>query len=96
MPPEVDISEVPNRPGNYERCRLIGPVTYEGHTAIKREIDTLREAMQAFQFADAFIPVDLPTTRMGDQNILESYPSTEAYLYAVADAMREEYRMGVT
>ncbi len=92
MPPEVDISEVPNRPGNYERCRLVGPVTYKGQAAIKQEIETLKEAMRGYQFADAFVPADLPTTRMGDEDILKFYPTTEAYLYAVADALREEYR----
>jgi 5-methyltetrahydropteroyltriglutamate--homocysteine methyltransferase len=92
MPPEVDISEVPNRPGNYERCRVVGPIKYKGQAAIKQEIETLKEAMRGFDFADAFLPADLPTTRMGDEHILEIYPTVEAYLYAVADAMREEYR----
>ncbi len=92
MPPEVDISEVPNRPGNYERCRVVGPVSYTGQAAVQHEIDTLKAAMQDLDFVDAFIPADLPTTRMGDEGILDVYPSTEAYLYAVADAMREEYR----
>jgi 5-methyltetrahydropteroyltriglutamate--homocysteine methyltransferase len=92
MPPEVDISEVPNRPGNYERCRVVGPITYTGQAAIAQEIATLKAAMQGFNFADGFMPADLPTTRMGDEGILTVYPSVEAYLYAVADALRAEYR----
>src|SRR5262249_7037773 len=92
MPPEVDISEVPNRPGTYERCRVVGPISYTGQTVIKAEIDSLKEAMRGLEFADAFIPADLPTTRLSDDDILEHYPTVEAYLYAAADALREEYR----
>lgn len=92
MPPEVDISEVPNRPGNYERFRVVGPVTYKGHAAIKLDIERLKEAMAGLDFADAFVPADLPSRREIDHDILKFYPSVEAYLYAVADALREEYR----
>src|SRR4051794_12085291 len=45
MPPEVDISDVPNRPGNYERFRVVGPVTYKGQAAIKHDIERLKGAM---------------------------------------------------
>ena len=33
-----------------------------------------------------------PTTERKDRNILEFYPSHRAYLYALADALHEEYR----
>ncbi len=92
MPPEVDISEVPNRPGNYERLRVVAPITYKGQAAIGRDIQRLKDAMASLQFADAFIPADLPSRRRADEDILKFYPSIDAYLYAVADAMREEYR----
>ncbi len=52
----------------------------------------LKEAMHGLNFVDAFIPADLPTTRMADDDILDVYPSIEAYLYAAADALHEEYR----
>ena len=92
MPPEVNISEVSNRPGNYERLRVVGQVTYKGQAAIKRDIDRLKQAMSGLNFADAFLPADLPTRRRIDQDIDKFYPSREAYLYSVADALREEYR----
>jgi 5-methyltetrahydropteroyltriglutamate--homocysteine methyltransferase len=92
MPPEVDISNVPNRPGNYERLRVVGPVAYRGQAAINRDIARLKEAMVGCDFADAFLPADLPTRRRIDQDVLQFYPSVDAYLYAVADALREEYR----
>src|SRR5438034_3794159 len=48
--------------------------------------------MAGLNFADACLPADLPTRRRIDQDIDKFYPSREAYLYAVADALREEYR----
>jgi 5-methyltetrahydropteroyltriglutamate--homocysteine methyltransferase len=92
MPPDVDISDVPNLPGNHQNYRLTGPVTYTGQAAIRRDIDTLKSAMVGHAFVDAFIPSDVPSGRTGDENIRDFYPSESAYLYAVADALHEEYR----
>jgi 5-methyltetrahydropteroyltriglutamate--homocysteine methyltransferase len=92
MPPEVDISNVPNVPGNYQNYRLIGPVTYTGYAAVKRDIEMLKASMAGHKFVDAFIPSDVPSGRTGDENIRDFYPSESAYLYAVADALHEEYK----
>jgi 5-methyltetrahydropteroyltriglutamate--homocysteine methyltransferase len=92
MPPEVDISDVPNLPGNHQHYRLTGPVAYVGQTAIKRDIETFESAMAGFNFVDAFVPSDVPSGRSGDENIRDFYPSESAYLYAVADALHDEYR----
>ncbi len=92
MPPDVDVSDVPNLPGNHQNYRLTGPVTYTGQAAIRRDIDTLKAAMAGHTFVDAFIPSDVPSGRTGDENIRDFYPSESAYLYAVADALREEYK----
>jgi 5-methyltetrahydropteroyltriglutamate--homocysteine methyltransferase len=92
MPPEVPIDDVPNLPGNFQRYRVTGPVSYTGQAAIQRDIALLREALAGHSFADAFIPADVPTSRLGDENIRDFYPDEEAYLYAVADALHEEYR----
>jgi 5-methyltetrahydropteroyltriglutamate--homocysteine methyltransferase len=47
--------------------------------------------MRAAQVTEAFIPAVAPGTIEG-QRPNEHYPSTEAYLFAIADAMRHEYR----
>jgi 5-methyltetrahydropteroyltriglutamate--homocysteine methyltransferase len=91
MPPEVDISSVPNLPGNHQNYRVVGPITYTGQAAIKRDIQLLRSAMTGHKFVDAFIPSDVPSGRIGDEKIRDFYPSASAYLYAVADALHEEY-----
>jgi 5-methyltetrahydropteroyltriglutamate--homocysteine methyltransferase len=92
MPPEVDISNVPNLPGNHQHYRLTGPITYTGQAAIKHDIETLKTAMADHNFVDAFIPSDVPSGRSGDENIRDFYPSERAYLYAVADALHDEYK----
>jgi 5-methyltetrahydropteroyltriglutamate--homocysteine methyltransferase len=92
MPPEVDISNVPNLPGNHQHYQLVGPIKYSGQAAIKRDIETLKDAMAGRNFVDAFIPSDVPSGRTGDENIRDFYPSETAYLYAVADALHEEYK----
>jgi 5-methyltetrahydropteroyltriglutamate--homocysteine methyltransferase len=98
MLPEVDISDMPNLPGNHERFRLTGPITYKGHAAMQRDMDNFRAAIDALpaglEVADAFTSALTPMTRYAgsDRNILDFYPSEEAYLYAYADELREEYR----
>jgi 5-methyltetrahydropteroyltriglutamate--homocysteine methyltransferase len=93
MRPEVDISDVPNLPGNHERFRLTGPIRYKGHAAMKRDMESFRAALDSLEVADAFTSAITPMTRYAgsDRNILDFYPSQEAYLYAYADALREEY-----
>jgi 5-methyltetrahydropteroyltriglutamate--homocysteine methyltransferase len=92
MLPEVSLAEVPNLPGNYERFTVTGPVTYRGQDLVSRDIETLKAATRALNVADVFITATTPMmARRSDRNVLEYYPSHEAYLYALADALHEEY-----
>jgi 5-methyltetrahydropteroyltriglutamate--homocysteine methyltransferase len=68
-----------------------GPVSYTGHAAVKTDIENLRAALAGRAVAEAFIPAIAPS------NVEGRYPNThyasdEGYLFAIADAMREEYR----
>jgi 5-methyltetrahydropteroyltriglutamate--homocysteine methyltransferase len=92
MLPGVSISELANAPGSYERFRLTGPVSYVGHPAIQREIETFNAALTGLTVSDAFIPAVTPASRKSDLDVLLYYPSQQAYLYAVADALSEEYK----
>jgi 5-methyltetrahydropteroyltriglutamate--homocysteine methyltransferase len=91
MLPGVSMDGVPNPPGYHERCRLTGSISYIGQADLARNIDNFRSALSGLCVADAFIPADVPTSRWGDRDVLEFYASEEDYLYAVADALREEY-----
>ena len=92
MLPEVSIDELPNLPGNYERFRVVGPVSYTGQAAVQHDIATLKAAASGLHVADMFMTATPPTGRRTDTDVLKFYPNEDAYMYAVADALHEEYR----
>jgi 5-methyltetrahydropteroyltriglutamate--homocysteine methyltransferase len=67
-----------------------GPITYKGQKALQTDIENLKAALQGVQVEQAFMPAASPTN-IESQRKNEYYPTEEAYLYAIADAMREEY-----
>ena len=67
-----------------------GPITYRGQQALQTDIANLKSALQGLNVEEAFMPATSPTN-IESQRRNEYYPSEEAYLYAIADAMREEY-----
>jgi 5-methyltetrahydropteroyltriglutamate--homocysteine methyltransferase len=72
--------------------RVTGPITYIGGTGVRRDIETLRGALQGLPVTEAFITAVTPVSRKADKGVLEFYPTESAYLYALADAMHEEYK----
>jgi len=68
-----------------------GPITYQGQSAVQSDIATFKAALTAVNPAEAFIPAVAPgTIELQRRNTY--YPTDEAYLFAIAEAMREEYR----
>ena len=67
-----------------------GPVKYKGQEALKIQIENYRSALKERSVQEAFMPAISPTNVEGPRPN-EYYPTQEAYLYALADAMREEY-----
>jgi 5-methyltetrahydropteroyltriglutamate--homocysteine methyltransferase len=68
-----------------------GPLQYIGQQAIATDIANFKAALAGVQVADAFLPAVAPgTIEHWLRN--EYYPSDETYLYAIADAMHEEYQ----
>jgi 5-methyltetrahydropteroyltriglutamate--homocysteine methyltransferase len=69
----------------------IGPLQYTGQEAVQTDIDNLKAALAGVQTVEAFIPaVAVGTVEHWVAN--EYYPTDEAFLFALADALREEYR----
>ena len=68
-----------------------GPIAYVGHQAVQTDIENLKAALQGKSPAEVFMPAISPSDVEGRQQN-EYYSSEEEYLYAIADAMREEYR----
>ncbi len=74
-----------------QRHVCIGPLRYIGKTAMQRDVDNFLKALEGVQVEGAFLPVVAPTSISVDHTN-EYYPSHEAYLEALADALHEEYR----
>lgn len=68
-----------------------GPLKYIGHAAVRADIDHFKAALQGVQVEEAFLPAVAPGT-MEHWMKNDYYPSDEAYLFAIADAMHEEYK----
>jgi 5-methyltetrahydropteroyltriglutamate--homocysteine methyltransferase len=68
-----------------------GPIAYQGQEALQTDIDNLKAALQGLNPADVFMPAISPTNIEGPRRN-EYYPTQEAYLYAIAEAMRTEYQ----
>ena len=74
----------------HEHVVVADQITYQGHDELNRDLTVFKEALQGLEFEEAFVPSATPSRT--DEDPDRVYPSEQAYLYAVADAMREEYR----
>ena len=63
-------------------------LSYVGQEALQREIDNLRAALQGLAYEDVFMPAVAPSG-VGTN---EHYASEEEYMFAAAEALRNEYR----
>jgi 5-methyltetrahydropteroyltriglutamate--homocysteine methyltransferase len=79
-------------PATQSEAACIGPITYIGQAALQRDIDNLKAALARVNVTEAFLPVAAPASVIPDRKN-EYYPSEDACLQAIAEAMRTEYRM---
>jgi 5-methyltetrahydropteroyltriglutamate--homocysteine methyltransferase len=70
---------------------LSGPVKYTGQAAIQRDIADLKRATAGVNVANAFLPVVAPASVVPARED-EYYKSEEEALFAIAGALREEYK----
>ena len=69
----------------------VGPIAYTGQAALQRDIENFKAALAGVRVEEAFLPVAAPSSVIPDRKN-EHYPSDEACLEAIAEAMRTEYR----
>ena len=67
-----------------------GPIGYN-NAQVLRDIDNFKAALGEVQVEEAFMPVVAPASFVREAHN-EYYPSEEAYVYAIADALRQEYQ----
>jgi 5-methyltetrahydropteroyltriglutamate--homocysteine methyltransferase len=83
----------PPAAGSIGLRRLVctGPIGWKDRDAVQTDIENFRAALRGVQPTEAFIPAVSPGTLA--QNVVnEHYKDEEAFLYAVAEVMKEEYQ----
>jgi 5-methyltetrahydropteroyltriglutamate--homocysteine methyltransferase len=70
---------------------ITGPIRYSGQTSLQRDIDNLKSAAKKAGAASAFLPVVAPASVAPNRKD-EFYNTEEEALFAIADALNEEYR----
>ncbi len=68
-----------------------GPITYRAQERLTRDLDNLKAATAAAGAVEAFVPAISPCDVAGNQEN-EYYQTDEEFLFAIADALRVEYR----
>jgi 5-methyltetrahydropteroyltriglutamate--homocysteine methyltransferase len=68
-----------------------GPIRYIGHAQVQRDIANLKAAVAKVKVEDAFLPLVAPASAFPFYKN-EYYQDEESLLFALADALREEYK----
>ncbi len=89
--PEVMATEFPWMSKGVPTEACVGPIKYHDYASINRDIANLKAALSAVNVEEAFLPVVAPASSAYD-GVNEYYPTEKEYVYAIADALREEYR----
>jgi 5-methyltetrahydropteroyltriglutamate--homocysteine methyltransferase len=100
---DMTARDVRKFPGYFEavpRARALGPPTrpvcvaplrYVGQAEFTKDIENFRAALAGVEVAGAFLPANTPGT-IGHWIANEYYQSDEEFVFAIAEAMAEEYR----
>ncbi len=79
-------------PGSAMKRRFcLEPLAWQGEEAVQTDIRNLQDALAASGAVEAFMPA-ASLGIVADIMVNRYYPTEEAYLFALADAMKEEYR----
>jgi 5-methyltetrahydropteroyltriglutamate--homocysteine methyltransferase len=68
----------------------VGPIRYQAKQSIAMAVDALTSALPAVKVEEAFMTAVAPASTAFD-GVNEYYPSEREYVFAIADALREEY-----
>ena len=71
-----------------EAC--VGPIRYQDRESIALALDALSDALKGVKVEEAFMTAVAPASTAYD-GVNEYYPSDRDYVFAIAEALREEY-----
>jgi 5-methyltetrahydropteroyltriglutamate--homocysteine methyltransferase len=69
----------------------IGPIRYVDRASIRRALDNLTRALEGVTVEEAFMTAVAPASTAYD-GVNEFYPTEQDYVFAIADALHEEYQ----
>jgi 5-methyltetrahydropteroyltriglutamate--homocysteine methyltransferase len=78
-------------PGRGIQMLCTGPIIYKGQEPLRRDLDNFAAALTGQNVLEAFVPAISPGN-MEHWQRNAYYESDEAFLFAIADAMHEEYQ----
>jgi len=82
--------EVTTGPGMAQWPVCVGPIVYKGHDAIKADIAHFKAALKANGVEEGFMTSVAPASAVRFANVY--YETDEEFMFAVGEAMREEYK----
>src|SRR5581483_3095891 len=77
--------------GELPAMECTGPITYRGEELLKRDLENFRASLRGLPVEEAFYAAVAPNNFGRGEN--RYYPTPEAFVGAVADALKTEYRM---
>ncbi|HWO73967.1 MAG TPA: cobalamin-independent methionine synthase II family protein [Dehalococcoidia bacterium] len=90
----AEFFESPEGGGRRMRWRgadvCVGPIVYTDKHSIYRDIENLKAAVAAVNVEEAFLPVVAPASAAFN-GVNDYYKTEEEYVYALAEALRNEY-----
>ncbi len=88
--PEVVARELPHLAEGTVTQACVGPVRHLDSDSMARTISDLKAALASVSVEEAFLTVVAPASTAYD-GVNEYYPTEREYVFAIADALREEY-----
>lgn len=88
--PEFYAEELPIAFSGLPTEACVAPISYSNRSCIQRDIDNLKSALGDGDPGSAFLTSVAPASTAYN-GVNEYYPSEEDYVFAIAEALREEY-----
>ena len=78
-------------PAPIQFAKFTGPISYKGSASVHRDIGNFKAALAAAGAVEGFMPTAAPmAVELGQTN--PAYKTDEEFVYALADALHEEYK----
>ena len=88
---EAIFQDFPRLAGGTHTEACVGPIDYQDHAPLDRALANFKAALKQVKVEEAFLTAVAPASTAYD-GVNEYYPNEHDYVYAIADALREEYR----